>query len=111
MARNKNQGRDLFVEWFRKSSPYIHAHRGRTFVLVFGGEAVSAPDFSHLVHDIALLHGLGIRLVLVHGSRPQIEERLQLRQARMQVIEGLRVTDAMALACIKEAAGAVRVEI
>ena len=111
MARKRNREQDPFVDWFRKSSPYIHAHRGRTFVIAFGGEAVAAADFSHLIHDIALLHGLGIRLVLVHGSRPQIEERLQLRQARMQVIDGLRVTDATALACIKEAAGAVRVEV
>ncbi|MEJ2576261.1 MAG: amino-acid N-acetyltransferase, partial [Gammaproteobacteria bacterium] len=48
-----------FVDWFRRASPYIHAHRGRTFVLCFGGEAVASEDFPNLVHDIALLHGLG----------------------------------------------------
>ena len=70
--RSKNIG-DGFVDWFRGSSPYIHAHRGRTFVIAFGGEAVADESFAHLVHDIALLHGVGIRLVLVHGARPQIE--------------------------------------
>lgn len=100
-----------FVDWFRQSSPYIHAHRGRTFVLCFGGEAVASEDFPNLVHDIALLHGLGIRLVLVHGARPQIEERLKLRGADLQVVNGLRVTDDAALACVKDAAGAVRVEL
>lgn len=102
---------DAFVNWFRSSSPYIHAHRGRTFVITLGGEAVADAGFSDLVHDIALLHGLGVRLVLVHGARPQIEERLQARGARMRYVKGLRVTDHDALACVKEAAGAVRVEI
>ena len=102
---------DPFVTWFRQSSPYIHAHRGRTFVVSFGGEACADPGFPNLVHDIALLHALGIRLVLVHGARPQIEERLHARGAEMRYVNGLRVTDQDALACVKEAAGSLRVEI
>ncbi len=111
MAKTNNKPTDHFVDWFRNSSPYIHAHRGRTFVIVFGGEAVADANFPNLIHDIALLHGLGIKLVLVHGARPQIEQRLNLRKAEMQYINGLRVTDETALACVKEAAGMVRVEI
>ncbi|MGV6826323.1 MAG: amino-acid N-acetyltransferase [bacterium] len=107
----KHPDTDEFVNWFRSASPYIHAHRGSTFVLVFGGEAVQNPGFAGVIHDIALLHSLGIRLVLVHGDRPQIEERLKLRGADMQLVNGLRVTDQDALACVKEAVGAVRVEI
>ncbi len=102
---------DSFVRWFRASSPYIHAHRGCTFVITLGGEAVADAGFAALIHDIALLHGLGIRLVLVHGARPQIEERLQAQGVEMRYVQGLRVTDATALGCVKEAAGAVRVEI
>jgi amino-acid N-acetyltransferase len=100
-----------FIEDFRQSAPYIHAHRGRTFVFVFGGEAIADARFSDLVHDIALLHGLGIRLVLVHGVRPQIESRLKARGAKLEYANGLRITDDAALACVKEAAGTVRVEI
>lgn len=111
MTYRTRQISDSFVDWFRGSSPYIHAHRGKTFVIVFGGEAVADEGFSNLIHDIALLHGLGIRLVLVHGARPQIEERLKTRGVEMQYINGLRVTDSAALNCVKEAAGAVRVEI
>ncbi len=111
MAKDNTAQTDTFVDWFRSSSPYIHAHRGRTFVIALGGEAVADATFANLIHDIALLHGLGIRLVLVHGARPQIEERLRLRQAQMQIVNGLRITDDQALACVKEAAGAVRVEI
>ena len=111
MSKRTKNIPDSFVDWFRASSPYIHAHRGRTFVIAFGGEAVADESFAHLVHDIALLHGVGIRLVLVHGARPQIEERLNQRGVKMQYIHGLRVTDDAALTCVKEAAGAVRVEI
>jgi amino-acid N-acetyltransferase len=102
---------DPFVHWFRQATPYVHAHRGRTFVIVFGGEAVVNPRFPDLVHDLALLHGLGIRLVLVHGARPQIEERLGRRGLELRYVNGLRLTDPEALACVKEAAGVVRVEI
>ena len=68
---------DPFVQWFRQAGPYINAHRGRTFVVLFGGEAVEADSFSSLIHDLALLHSLGVRLVLVHGARTQIEARLR----------------------------------
>ncbi|MGZ8918447.1 MAG: amino-acid N-acetyltransferase [Methylobacter sp.] len=100
-----------FVNWFRASSPYIHAHRNKTFVISFGGEAVLAEDFDHHVHDFALLNSLGIRLVLVHGIRPQIDQRLAKLNAPARFHEHLRITDDLALQCVKEAAGLVRVEI
>ena len=100
-----------FVTWFRQASPYINAFRGRIFVITFGGECVADPAFAGLIHDIALLNSLGVRLVLVHGARPQIEERLRERDAEIRYVNGLRITDATALACVKEAAGTVRVEI
>jgi amino-acid N-acetyltransferase len=104
-------GPDAFVDWFRQCTPYVHAHRGRTFVIAFGGEALADAHLPELVHDIALLHGLGIRLVLVHGARPQIEQRLADRGAQMHYVNGLRVTDAAALGCVKDAAGSARVEL
>jgi amino-acid N-acetyltransferase len=110
-AKDGNPAVDPFVHWFRRATPYVHAHRGRTFVVAFAGEAVADCRFPELIHDLALLHGLGIRLVLVHGARPQIEERLAARGAALRYVKGLRVTDDQALACVKEAAGALRVEI
>jgi len=110
-APKKAPDNQSFVDWFRQSSPYIHAHRGRVLVLSFGGEALHDANFANLIHDIALLNGLGMKLVLVPGARPQIEERLKFRDAAMQVVEGLRVTDDTALECVKDAAGSVRVEI
>ncbi|MGR9000111.1 MAG: amino-acid N-acetyltransferase [Gammaproteobacteria bacterium] len=100
-----------FVSWFRDSSPYIHAHRNKTFVISFGGEAVLADDFDHHVHDFALLSSLGVRLVLVHGIRPQIDQRLDKLNAPALFHKHLRITDDLALQCVKEAAGLVRVEI
>jgi amino-acid N-acetyltransferase len=100
-----------FVGWFRASSPYIHAHRGRTFVVYFGGEAVEDSRFPHLIHDLALLNSLGVRLVLVHGIRPQIDRRLAAAGHAPRYHEGLRITDRAALECVKEAGGTVRVEI
>ncbi len=99
------------VVWFRGFAPYINAHRGKTFVVYFGGEAVEDPGFSELLHDIAHLSSLGIRLVLVHGIRPQIDARLARLGQSARYERGLRVTDAAALTCVKEAAGTVRVEI
>ncbi|NBC12566.1 MAG: amino-acid N-acetyltransferase [Gammaproteobacteria bacterium] len=106
-----NSNATAFAHWFRQCTPYIHAHRGRTFVIAFGGEALDDPALPALVHDIALLHGLGIRLVLVHGARPQIERRLAERGAELHYVGGLRITDDQALSCVKEAAGSARVEL
>lgn len=100
-----------FVEWFRGSAPYIHAFRGQTFVLSFGGELLAGGRFTALAHDVALLNSLGIRLVLVHGTRPQIEERLRARGAENQYLHGMRITDEDAMAAVKEAAGAAAIEI
>lgn len=100
-----------FIAAFRLAAPYIHAHRGRTFVVQFGGEALLGPGFGPLVHDLALLASLGVRLVLVQGIRPQVEALLKQRGLAPQYHRGLRVTDAAALACVQQAAGAARVEM
>jgi amino-acid N-acetyltransferase len=100
-----------FVTWFRSVAPYFHAFRGRTFVIAFGGELVAEGRFVSLAHDLNLLHSAGIRLVLVHGSRPQIEAQLRTRKLRSRYHRGLRVTDPIALECVKEAVGLLRVEI
>ena len=100
-----------FVNGFRNSAPYIHSHRNKTFVIFFGGEALQAPNFTTLIHDLALLNSLGIRLVLIHGIRPQIDQALDRHQHSSQFHRQLRITDDIALNCAKEAAGTTRVEI
>lgn len=105
------QNSDAFVNWFRDSSPYIHAHRNRTFVIYFGGEAVLDDSLHNLTHDFALLNSLGIRLVLVHGIRPQIDQRLLQQNKQSSFHQQLRITDDIALQSVKESAGLVRIEI
>ncbi|MBK8307166.1 MAG: amino-acid N-acetyltransferase [Gammaproteobacteria bacterium] len=100
-----------YVSWFRNSSPYINAHKGKTFVLVFGGEVVADELFSAIVHDIALLSTLGVKLVLVHGSRRQVEESLLAAKVQSALANGRRITDAPALALAVQAAGVLRARI
>ena len=101
-----------FVSWVRNAAPYIHAFRGRTFVIGFGGEVVANRATAQaFAHDCNLLLALGIRLVLVHGARPQIEDELKRRKLKPVYHRGLRVTDAEALECVKSAMGVTRIEI
>ena len=100
-----------FVAAFRQSAPYINAHRGRTFVLCFSGNIVADESFALLVNDIALLNSLGVRLVIVHGARPQIERQLASRNAEFHYTDGIRITDSAALEATRDAVGAIRVEI
>jgi amino-acid N-acetyltransferase len=101
----------LFVSWVRSAAPYIHSFRGKTFVVAFGGEVVKGPAMTSLVHDCNLLAALGIKLVLVAGARPQIEDELAARGLAPVYHRGLRVTDLKALECVKRAYGAQRIDI
>lgn len=100
-----------FVAWFRSAAPYINAFRGRTFVIAFGGEVVADGKFVELTHDFNLLASLGVRLVLVHGARPQIEQHLSRNDIEDYYHQNIRLTDAQTLQCVKEAVGRVRLEI
>ncbi|WP_350150705.1 amino-acid N-acetyltransferase [Nitrosomonas sp.] len=100
-----------FVAWFRSVAPYINAFRGKTFVIGFSGEMVTNAAFVDFIHDVNLLASLGVRLVLVHGARPQIQLRLDESQLETQTVMGMRVTDAAALQCVKESVGRVHHEI
>jgi amino-acid N-acetyltransferase len=103
--------RAQFVSWLRDVAPYVHAHRGRTFVVGFGGELIEAGRLNALVQDLSLLHAMGIRLVLVHGSRPQVQAQMRLKGLQPRFHGGVRITDAPALECAKEAAGEIRLDI
>ena len=100
-----------FVPWFRSVAPYIHAHRGKTFVVAIAGELVAAGKLATFAQDLAILHAMGIKLVLVHGFRPQVEEQLKLKGHVSRFSHGMRITDSIALDCAQEAAGQMRYEI
>ncbi|MEN0614794.1 amino-acid N-acetyltransferase [Klebsiella indica] len=103
--------RTELVEGFRHSVPYINAHRGKTFVIMLGGEAIEHDNFSSIVNDIGLLHSLGIRLVVVYGARPQIDANLAEHHHEPVYHKQTRVTDTKTLELVKQAAGMLQLEI
>lgn len=100
-----------FVPWFRHVAPYIHAYRGKTFVVAIAGELIAAGKLDRFAQDLAILHAMGIKLVLVHGFRPQVSEQLRVKGHPARFSHGMRITDAVALDCAQEAAGQLRFEI
>lgn len=103
--------KQVFVDWLRLVAPYIHAFRGKTFVVAVDGELAVHGHLAALAQDLSLLHAMGMRIVLVCGSRPQVEEQLALRNIAPVFHKGWRVTDLAALECAKEAAGELRLDI
>jgi amino-acid N-acetyltransferase len=100
-----------FVAWFRSAAPYIRGFSGQTFVIAVGGEVVEDGNFVELTHDLNLLASVGVRIVLVHGARPQIEQALKSQKLRQVYSDGVRVTDEDALSAVKAANGRLRLEI
>ena len=97
-----------YVTFFRQSSPYIHAHRGKTFVIMLSGETLAHSNLVNIISDIALMSSLGVRVVLVHGARPQVDNQLQERNIQSCFHHERRITDKKSLECIKDAVGNMR---
>lgn len=102
---------NAFVQWFRLVTPYIHAYQNKVFVMSLGGRALSLPHLKNITFDINVLLALGIRVVLVHGAREQIEDLLKARNLPSRFHNGYRVTDADTLECVLNAVGSVHIEI
>ena len=100
-----------YVHWFRKTSPYINAHRHKTFVIMLGGETLAHEQFEHIVHDISLLNSLGVKLVLVHGARPQIDRLCEQKNIHVRFQDGKRITDGPVLETVEQAVGQLRAQV
>jgi amino-acid N-acetyltransferase len=100
-----------FVPWFRSVAPYIHKFRNQTFVVGIAGEAIAAGKLHHLAQDLAMIQSMGVKIVLVHGFRPQVNEQLRAKGHAARYSHGIRITDEVALDCAQEAAGQLRYEI
>ena len=98
------------IAWFRHTGPYIKAHRGRTFVIYLGNGALESAGHATLIHDLALLHSLGIKLVLVHATREAIDAALPTDQ-QAQFHDGIRITDDLTLSLAIETAARQRVQL
>ncbi len=108
---NTEMSQNSRIDFFREAAPYIHQHRGKTFVIAFAGEVIESAAFPQIIQDIAVLSTLGAKIVLVHGARPQVDAHLQALNHDIQVVDDMRVTDDVTLQIAKETIGALRVEI
>jgi len=100
-----------FARWFRDSTPYISAHRGSTFVVLLGGDALAHTNYINILHDLALLTVLGVRLVLVHGARPQLDSALEQAGVESRYGNYLRITDTETLGIAKAVSADLRHKI
>ena len=86
------------IRALRGAAPYIRMYKGKVFVIkASGGVFGDAAATRGLIEQVAILHQVGIRVVLVHGGGPQstaLSKRLGLST---QMVEGRRVTDAATL--------------
>ena len=111
MAKDEASTVTKYVKFLRDTSPYVNAHRGKTFVLAFSGKAMGHANFNNIILDIALLHSLGINLVLVHGAISPINDHSKSSAAQKKLNKHNYVTDSAAMSCIKNAVGSARINI
>jgi len=106
-----NQDYSQLIRWFRQATPYINAHRGKTFVMMLSGEAVAHPNISNIIHDIALLNSLGTRIVIVHGLRAQLDAKLEQQNIKSQFVQGFRVSDQITMDAAIQASSLIRSQL
>lgn len=85
---------DQKLNLLREALPYIQKFKGKTFVVKFSGKVTEdRENLASLSEELALLHQLGIRLVVIHGGGKQLSEMAQRLGVAQTVINGRRVTD------------------
>ncbi|MEG9500017.1 MULTISPECIES: amino-acid N-acetyltransferase [Mannheimia] len=99
------------AQWFRQSTPYVNMHRGKTFVIMLDGDVVESPNFINIINDISLLHSLNIKLVIVFGARPQINQLLTQNNIEPEYYNNIRITNPQSLEYVKQAVGKVHYDL
>ncbi len=97
----------LFIDFFRQAAPYIHQHRYKTFVFCIQDDEKTQHILKSLLHDIAILHSLRVRVVIVFGARYTLNQRLDNQKFH----NGRRITDAKTIARIQEIVGALGIRV
>jgi acetylglutamate kinase len=91
------------VRALRGAAPYIHMYKGKVFVIKTGGGAFrDGAAMRSFMEQVAILHHLGIRVVLVHGGGPQLDTLTKKLGVETRMVQGRRVTDggAIDVACM-----------
>jgi acetylglutamate kinase len=89
-----NHDRDVVVSALKHAAPYIRLYKKRVFVLKAGGEVFASDEATrNLLEQVALLHQVGVRVVLVHGGGPQSTELANALGVPTRMVGGRRVTD------------------
>jgi len=100
-----------FIKNFRLSAKFINQFNNKTFVIAIGGEVIGDDQFKSIACDINLLHSMNINIVLVHGIRPQIDQKLKHETTKTQLIKNIRVTKKEMLNDIVEVNGLIKTHI
>ncbi|AHG75561.1 Amino-acid acetyltransferase [Mannheimia varigena USDA-ARS-USMARC-1296] len=99
------------AQWFRQSTPYVNMHRGKTFVIMLDGDVIESSNFVNIINDISLLHSLNIKLVIVFGARPQINQLLTQNNIEPEYYNNIRITNPQSLEYVKQAVGKVHYDL
>lgn len=99
------------VNWFRQSAPYINAHRKKTIVVHISSELHHSSKLNKTLQDIALVHSLGARIVLLFGVRTSIDEACQQRKIPPYFHRGLRITTPDVIEIMMEMVGKMRAKV
>ena len=103
-----NQGEaGTFAKILTESLPYIQRFTGKTFVIKFGGNAMTNPELhDSFARDVVLMKLVGMNPVVVHGGGPQIGQLLDRLNIETRFIDGMRVTDEHTMDVVEMVLGA-----
>ena len=103
-----NQGEaGTFAKILTESLPYIQRFTGKTFVIKFGGNAMTNPELHEsFARDVVLMKLVGMNPVVVHGGGPQIGQLLDRLNIETRFIDGMRVTDEHTMDVVEMVLGA-----
>ena len=101
-----------FLQGLRQSSGYIHLHRGKLCVIYLPGELIlNQQNLQQLAEDLALLHTLGLKMVLVMGATPQIDAAFNQAGIHWQTHQQFRITSIEMLPTLQKTLGEVRSQL
>jgi acetylglutamate kinase len=90
--------KNVVIRALRGAAPYIRLYKGKTFVIKAGGAVFGDAEKTRaLMEQIAILHYLGVRVVMVHGGGPQLTQVTEAMGVPTRMIQGRRVTDEKSL--------------